>query len=313
MQSKYHTPSKERHRLELAQYLGDIAVIAGTLAAVGLAIDKVISPRHDATLKDRLTAFWYALSEMNPRSIPRATAALYLRFIGRFIGEKFLSWRFLISSVAVSVLLTTIFFFVGKAVRHAILASLDPSYGSFYELLPGYIQMYADHLNKSFVYPINAVFDVLTVVITTALVMRFFRSRSLLRASGYIVLDLFTCALLFYVCLFLIVSNDLATAPAVGLLRFHQHILEKSENAAMFAHWISSGVFYSATIFYPTVVYLVIFFLITAAAMFAHLLKAAGMFYAESAVENDKSVFLVTGSFIGIFAAIAKGITDLVS
>jgi hypothetical protein len=257
--------------------------------------------------------FWVYLSDVRPKALPRATAATYLRFVRRYIGPDIRSWRFILTSVVISAVMTTVFFFVGKAIRNAILRAIDPDFGTFFELFPAYLEMYQLHLDKAFVYPVNAVFDILTVMFTTLLVTRFFLSRSLIRASRFVLLDLALCALLFYVCLFLIVSHDVATSPQGGLLKFHQHIGQHLGESAMFAHWLSSGMAYSATVFYPTLIYLVVFIIFIMAATFIRLLKGIGLFYAESAVDNEKSVFFVTGTFIGIIAAFTKAAAQLLA
>jgi len=295
------------------ELLGEIAIIAGAFAAIGIALDKVVLRRHDIALKRWLTSFWVALHDIRPKKLPRSTAAAYLRFVHRTIGPDIRSWRFIATSIAISLVMTTAFFFLGKAIRNSILQSIDPEFGSFFEHLPGYAEMYWLHLDKAFVYPINALFDILTIILTTFLVSQFFLSRTLVRASRFIVLDLMLCAALFYVCLYIIVSNDIAVAPQGGLFSFHEHIAMHMQEPAMFAHWLSSGMTYSATVFYPTLMYLLIFLLLVLAAIFIRVTKSIGLFYAESVVDNEKSVFFVTGTFIGIVAALAKAASQLMT
>lgn len=291
--------------------LGTLAIIFGTFAAIGVALDKVILRRHDSAIKLWLTDRWIALSEIRPSNLPRRTARAYLGFVRRYVGSTYLSLRFVITSISISVFMTTLFFFIGKAIRNAILRMVDPNFGSFWELLPGYVEMYQLHLNKGFVYPVNAVFDVATIFITTALVARFFFTRHLVRGAVFIVVDIALCCLLFYVCLYIIVSNDLATAPQSGLLNFHNHIREQMQNPALFAHWLAAGVAYSATVFYPTIIYLTVFLLLLMATAVVRTLRAAGLFYTESVVDSEKSVFFVTGTFLGIIAALLKALTEL--
>ncbi len=280
-------------------------------AAVGVALDKVILRRHDSAIKHWLADRWIALSEAGPSNLPGRAAGAYLRFVRRYIGSTSFSLRFVITSIAISLVMTTLFFFIGKGIRNIILRNVDPNFGSFWELLPGYIEMYQLHLNKAFVYPVNAAFDIATIVITTTLVARFLLSPRSLRGAGYIVLDITLCCALFYVCLFIIVSNDLATAPQGGLLSFHNHIYEQTRQPAMFAHWLSSGVAYSATVFYPTIIYLGVFLFLLIATAVIQLFRAVGLFYAESVVDNEKSVFFVTGTFLGVLAAMSKALAEL--
>lgn len=291
-------------------FFGEIAIIAGGLAAIGLALDKIILKRHDSALKTSLTAFWVRLYEISPQKLPRYTARLYLDFVRRFIGPDITSIRFLITSILISFVMTTVFFFIGKAIRHAILASIDPSFPGFFESFSAYIEMYQLHLDKKVVYPVNVVFDILTIMVTTVLVTRFFLARNMLAASRFIVVDIVMCCFLFYTCLFIIVKSDLALAPPGGLLTFHKHVWAHLQEPAMFAHWLSSGMAYSATVFYPTILYLSIFLILLLASIVVKGLRVVGLFYAESAIENEKSAFFVTGTFLGILAASAKVISS---
>jgi hypothetical protein len=109
------------------------------------------------------------------------------------------------------------------------------------------------------------------------------------------------------------VSNDLTTAPQGGLLSFHNHIYEQTQQPAMFAHWLSSGVAYSATVFYPTIIYLSVFLLLLIASALVRTFRAAGLFYTESVVDSEKSIFFVTGTFLGVLAALLKALAELLT
>lgn len=169
------------------------------------------------------------------------------------------------------------------------------------------------NVHRTTVYGLNVAFDVLTLMVTVNLLVIYVNQRRVVRRLGIILLDIVACVIFFYSCSFLAFYADETTnGIKVPYYEFYKHVgsLFTGHDCTNY-HVFTSTLLFSASVFLPTVSYLIgILFFLTAKTtlegcrwVVRHVL--------ELSISTDRTVFFYTGTLLGLIAATGKAFVEI--
>jgi len=291
-------------------HLTAIVAILGSFAAIGLALDKLLLSHQRERLSNHALKYWIAVEETTIRDIPIAAARIYLSIVRLFVGEKLLSPSGLIRAMLVSVVVTTIVFLTGQFAGFYFAHQMTDDPSPTLELMQATWWAFQTHSHKSVIYPLNVVFDIMTILCTSFLIGYMYRHRGVTKRVPIILLDILIACTLFTVCFYILFhANNLYAAA--GEWRTPAAFFELVKTRAGFGDqsifdpfWMLPQLAFTTTIFYPTIIFLLVLLVITSMHIFALLTKKIGLQILELSSGNDKSIFFYTGTFLGLLVSV---------
>jgi len=123
-----------------------VVLILAILGAVALLADFIVSEEDDKALKNKLADFFVAIEAGDWTALYRQPAKGLLRFMNHVLGDEPFSLRFVIATVAVSILMTVIFFSLALVWTYVHVHLIErhcrvPGIGQFLEI-PGYMSSF---------------------------------------------------------------------------------------------------------------------------------------------------------------------------
>lgn len=209
-----------------------------------------------------------------------------------------------------SVVVTTLIFLIGQfaGFYYAHQMSDDPS--PTIELVEAAWWAIETHSTKSIIYPVNIVFDILTIIFTTGLIGYLYKHRGIAKRIPIILLDIAVASALFALCFYILFhANNLYSAG--GEWRSPESFVELinarvgwADNAIFDPFWMLPQLAFTTTIFYPTIIFLIALLIVSAMHLFAIATKKLGLQILELSSGNDKSIFFYSGTFLGLLVSI---------
>lgn len=293
-----------------ASHLAAIVAILGSFSAIGLAIDKLLLPHQRKGLSNAALSYWLAVERVTIRDIPISAARAYLSFIRFFVGSRLTSKTGLLRAAVISVVVTTIVFLVGQFLGFYFAHRMSDDPSPTIELVKATWWAFQTHSNKLVIYPLNIAFDIVTIFCTTGLIGYMYRHRGMVKRIPIIILDIAVATTLFAICFYVLFhANNLYAAGGEWRTpnAFVELIKERSgwgPSAVFDPFWMLPQLAFTTTIFYPTIIFLIILLFITSAHLFAIAAKSVGLQVLELSSGDEKSIFFYTATFLGLMVSI---------
>jgi len=289
-------------------------------AAVGAAVDNLVMPHQNSKLQDRLVVWWNYVDDVKFRDVAHTMVEFYLRLERRLFGA-FPSWRWLLTALLASAVLTTFAVLLGRTLGLYLTflcnGNLQYSGGpieAFFTLMTPAWTYFRYNVDHFVLYALNITFDAVTLATTLFFLRVYVRRRGLLPRYILVAADIAACLLFLYTCMFVAFYADITSSGIKHTYwTFYEHLLEPlARPDCSYFHTFTSTVIFSSTVLLPTLTYLgAIFFFLNAKVsleasrwVVAHIL--------ELGATQKKTVFFYTGVYIGLLAALGKLTQELI-
>jgi len=299
--------------------LSDIGIaiaLVTFLSGLGAAVDHLVLPHQNERLRSVLIRWWDYVDSISLRDIAHEMVELYVRTERKIFGH-FPSLRWLMTAVAISFIVTTGAIVGGRTIGLLLtmvcgdnLDNFGGVFGSILVAAKAAIYYFEENVDKALLYLLNITFDALTLVTTLAFLRTYLALRQFIARYILVLCDIGVALAFFYVCVFLSFYLD-ATASGVkyGLFDFYK-IFQNPFECGNF-HIFTSTFLFSATVFFPTFVYLSLILLTMTAKASLETAKLITKQVLELGATQQKTVFFYTGIFFGIIASLTKMIFDI--
>lgn len=299
--------------------LGIAATIVAFFSALGAAMDSLVLPQQNKRLQDALLHWWNYVDDVRFRDIAHQMVALYVRIERKLLG-KFPSWRWFLTAVCTSAIVTTLAIIGGRTIGltltlacNDVIDSFGGMWGTITQMWWASIGYFKYNLDHPRIYAINIAFDALTLAATLAFLRLYLRQRLFISRYILILTDILACLVFFYLCSFLAFYSDSTTSGIrYGLFDYYKQFLDvaKDPQCAHFHLYTSTFVF-SSTVFLPTFTYLFAIFMLMTAKGSLEISRYAARHLLELSATQQKTVFFYSGVFIGIVGSVLKLAYDL--
>lgn len=290
-----------------------VIIVITAISSLGIALDKLILPHQHNIIKDYLLKIWDRVDDIHISDVPKKMVVLYLNVERKIFGKRF-HIRWWLSLISISIILTTFVLIMGRSLgiflAYSCSTEVIDEITLFRSIEIGY-WYYISNINHRIIYPLNILFDTVTLFVTVQLLSKFLNSTGVIR---YIIIlaDIFICLLLFNLCFYLAFQLDSTAGgmPPNIIDVFPRLINDKKELGCTYYHVYLSTIFFVSTILIPTLVYLLMIFIFLVAKSSVHISKFVTLQITELGVSGDKSVFFYTGIFLSIVVIFVKVIKE---
>ena len=289
--------------------------IAGILSSIGIAIDKLLLPHQNNRINDVLVHVWNYVDDIRLTDVAYKMVSLYILIEHRSFGRRF-SARWFSVAFFVSAILTTLTIIVGRALGMYLTASCaDPNQTSlpFFSALQMAFGYFYENINHTSIYPLNILFDNLTIAATVALLTVFLRTKAIRYRYLIIAVDIAFCVILLNVCFYIAFQLDTTSSgsPPALFQALPRLVSDVNVLGCGYFYVYMSTIFFVSTITIPTLIYLVMIIIFMLAKTSAEIGKFILLQVTELGVVGDKSVFFYTGIFLGLFVLLMKFVLEL--
>ena len=290
----------------------DTAIVCALLAGAGALIDRMLLNRHKPRVQQLLVEWWDWLDRFSVPDLPKKAAGNFLKFVRIISGRKLLSIRGITFAAFISLSLTTIAMFGGRALDVGLYQGWSNFVSMFLPNTPVVVSAY---------FP-NLLFDLLTISVTVLIVKKIHRL-GVFRSTAWILLDISLAGIFAIAC----VNVSLGMIDVIGLKQSPEIMINfNAWYAGMLALiWpghLSADVslithaLYSATTFIPTVGFLLLLIFLTLAKSIARIGIIASQYLFEKASEGeaDKVIaFTMLRSLFAFVGLLAKTVHHFVT
>lgn len=295
----------------MTEVLTRAAALLAIFAGLGFAIDRLLTPRQKKYFFNRLEDFWFYLDGLEFTQLPSGAAKAFFAAERLIAGRRLVSISGILRTLSFSVFLTTTMFFAGQSLAFAIpdLLNGGTDHLSVAQMLSASWLVFSSQLDYFRVYTTNFVFDLLTILATVFAVSKISKSNHVTFQLAWIVLDMSACIVFFYACFFVLLSGNnlyLGGGATIAFGDFYQWLYNRitHDNIAVLAFWFIPQIFFTSTVFYPTILYLSCLLGLAVLFIIAHITKIGGLQISELSSLGDKTIFFYGGTVLGATAAI---------
>lgn len=290
--------------------------IAGILSGVGIAIDKLLLAHQSVKIKDALLQVWNYVDEVRFKDVAHKMVSVYILIERRLFGKRF-SARWFFVAISISTALTTATIIIGRALGMYLTATCaDPNQTSlpFYTAVMMGFGYFHENVHHISIYPLNILFDNLTIAATVALLTVFLRGKAIGYRYFIIGLDIVFCVILLNVCFYIAFQLDTTSSgnPPTLFEALPRLVSDVSVLGCGYFYVYMSTIFFVSTITIPTLLYLLMILTLMAAKTSAEIGKFALLQLTELGVVGEKSVFFYTGIFLGLLVLLLKLAREIV-
>lgn len=274
----------------------DSLIILGLFSVIGTSVDKLLLKRQKIAIQEILIKYWNRIDEIKISDLTPTMVQLYTFFIDKIFGKTYLKRIVVSVIVSLSITVPILYFF---------------SYYDYSIISPVF---WTEKFNRVAI-PVNYLYDVLTVLTTIFLVKKMINA-SVIKKMFLLFTDLFM-AYIFAVlctttCAYIIQGQNKFLQYFESLFMNYIYLL-KSGNRWENSILSDLGVAYCSTTFIPTFVYIIIFISILISKPILSFFKRISLHLLELSTEDtNKSVFLYTGTLLGILQLVLKTFYSLV-
>lgn len=289
-------------------------MISSSLAAIGVALDKLILPDQAKLIQNYLSAVWIKIDDMKISDLPKKTATSFLVFERNIFGDpKDKPYKWFLVTLIISLLLTTTAIAIGDIIQ---------SYNPIYQTI-SFSNIFASIKGSApfIVYPFNLICDLLTFYITIFILRKFIATKSAIYRVLLILFDVFIAYIFVLLCFYIPFPSATGgfSASLFNLIDAHETFIIVLENIKDFNPYdlnlivtlFFTSFIYSLTSFIPTIFYLLLLTILTLSYMSFHIAKFIVQQVLRLSVDTDKSVFFYTGTVLGVFTMGIKLISEV--
>lgn len=296
--------------------LGGAVVIGTLVAALGAGIDNLLLQRQVSRLNLLALKWWDFFDSIRIVDLPRIAITIFMRGKDRLLGKR-LNLMFSVRAAIISLVLTAIALPGGRAASLAILdvctvasGGQATGQGFWWYFRAGW--GYTGWESLAVLTPLNVVFDLLTIYITTIL-LGFALRRGDYFLITLVLLDIIACFILIEGMIFASDFQDIVKLAHAGFGTGLRNMIELTTVAGCaLAHMILPRLLYIGTIILPTVIYLVMIVGLFVLRETFKIFRWLAMHLFEKSVEDKKTIFAHLGVTIGLLVACGKAVQEMV-
>ena len=286
------------------------AIIGATIVAVGVGIDNLLLERHVKWFNLRALEWWDYFDDLKIVDLPRRGVGLFLKLKTFLLGSN-INTIFFVRACLLSAVITVVAIY-GGTVFGLYLYGVCSGTAPGEPVLTAAWRMIGGAGNLYYLGPTNFVFDLLTILATTILLVFSIKKNDYILGS-IIFIDILVCIFLLEALLYISDSHRTIRLSYNGFgTAIHEiYTIISNANCAI-GVLLFPTLIYSSTIIIPTIVYLVIIAALFVLRESFKLTKWFIMHILEKSSEDaKKTLFTHVGVALGIVVTIIKALVEL--